>query len=132
MITKVSRDRCLTYECHLSLDIFLSLTSWTDFLRPFGSKRLKSSGKPLFPQEPQSPQGLAARQRMLFPICHTLPHFGIHLLVVVVQSYLHSLSVFRICEGKITNNIRNHQNSNQKLVKERRYYCFLLFHWANH
>ena len=25
------------------------------------------------------------------PVFHTLPHFGIHLLVVIVQNYLHSL-----------------------------------------
>ena len=47
--------------------------------------------KPLFPQESQSLQGLVARKRMLFPVFHTLPHFGIHLLVVIVQNYLHSL-----------------------------------------
>ena len=50
--------------------------------------------KPLFPQELQSPQGLFARPRMLHPICHTLPHFGIYLLVVFGQNYFHSLSVF--------------------------------------
>ena len=49
------------------------------------------TSKPLFPQESQSLQGLVARKRMLFPVFHTLPHFGIHLLVVIVQNYLHSL-----------------------------------------
>ena len=31
---------------------------------------------------------------MLFPICHTLPHFGIHFLVIIVQNNLHSLNLF--------------------------------------
>ena len=35
------------------------------------------TSKPLFPQESQSLQGLVARKRMLFPVFHTLPHFGI-------------------------------------------------------
>ena len=47
--------------------------------------------KPLFPQELQSPQGLAARKRMRLPIFHFRSHFGIHLLVVVGQYDLHSL-----------------------------------------
>ena len=83
-----------SYQQPCSCAHFLSLTSWTDFLRPSGSKRLRSSGKPLFPQEPQSPQGLHARKRMLFPIIHLPPHFGIHLLVIIVQYDFHSLNLF--------------------------------------
>ena len=59
------------------------------FTKPLMS--LTVACKPLFPQESQSLQGLVARKRMLFPVFHTLPHFGIPLLVVIVQNYLHSL-----------------------------------------
>ena len=55
-----------------------------------GALPIGQTCKPLFPQELQSPQG----PRMLHPICHTLPHFGIYLLVVFGQNYFHSLSVF--------------------------------------
>ena len=62
----------------------------------YGALPVGLTCKPLFPQEPQSLQGLFARLRMLHPICNTLPHFGIHLLVIIVQNYFHSLSVFNI------------------------------------
>ena len=78
-----------------------SLTNWTDFLRPVGSKRLRSIGKPLFPQEPQSPQGLLARLRMLLPIGNFRPHFGIHFPVIVVQFDLHCSFYSQIHTAKI-------------------------------
>ncbi|MBQ9651236.1 MAG: hypothetical protein IJV13_03355 [Prevotella sp.] len=50
--------------------------------------------KTLFPQELQSPQGLFARPRMQLPIGNTRLLFGIHLLVVLVQYYLHPSRTF--------------------------------------
>ena len=40
--------------------------------------------KPLFPQELQSPQGLAARKRMRLPIFHLRYLYGVGLLVIFV------------------------------------------------
>ncbi|MCR4957351.1 MAG: hypothetical protein K6B13_01905, partial [Prevotella sp.] len=57
-----------------------------------GSRREVARMLPLFPQEPQSPQGLFARKRMRFPVCHCLSHLGIHFLVIIVQNNLHSCS----------------------------------------
>ena len=76
------------------------------------------TSKPLFPQESQSLQGLVARKRMLFPVFHTLPHFGI-----------------MFCDAKIRRKNGTTNHSNQKLVKERLCYYsvfFCLFHRANH
>ena len=62
----------------------------------YGALPVGLTCKPLFPQEFQSPQSFLTRKWMFLPISYHCLLLGIHLLVIIVQNYFHSLSVFII------------------------------------